>query len=145
MIRHPIERIMDRENMTFFPQSIAISIDQIHHQLLLPHKEIVETWVRHQKGFFEDNDVSGRWSVSSQFSFLCRAIDATKNFAEPTNLDVFIREYFKQRVLTRSTMVNYLILFEKKVDYIKAYKRPSFAIIMENDWKKIIKDVRKKY
>ena len=143
---HPIERIMDRENMTFFPQSISVAIDQIRQQLLLPYKELVETWVRHEKGLFEDGDVSGTWNVSStQFSFLCRAIDATKNFTEPTNLAVFVREYFQQRVITRSTMVNYLILFEKMVDYIKAYKRPSFAVIMENDWKKIIKDVRKKY
>ena len=29
-------------------------------------------------------------------------------------------------------------------EYIKAYKRPNLAIIMENDWNKIIKDVRKK-
>ena len=42
-------------------------------------------------------------------------------------------------------MVNYLVLFEKVVDDIRAYKRSILPVIMENDWSKINKDVRKKY
>ena len=129
-----------------FPQNIKIAVNQFRTQLLLPHKELVETFVKHEKGLFEDGDVSGKWNVSTtQFSFLCRAIDATNSFAEPTNLAVFVRTYLSERYITRSTMVNYLILFEKMVELIRAYKRTAIPAIMENDWQKIIKDVRRKY
>ena len=137
---HPIERIHDRENVDLF------AVNQFRMQLSLPHKEFVAKWVRHEKSLYEDGGTSGKWNVSStQLIFLCRAIEATHNFEEPTNLAVFAREYVQERSLTKSTMVNYLVLFEKMVDYIRAYKRSILPIIMENDWSRIIKDVRKKY
>ena len=143
---HPIERIHDRENVDLFPQNISLAVNQFRMQLSLPHKKFVETWVRHEKGLYEDGGTSGKWNVSStQLTFLCRAIEATYNFEEPTNLAVFVREYVQERSLTKSTMVNYLVLFEKMVDYIRAYKRSLLPVIMENDWSRIIKDVRKKY
>ena len=83
--------------------------------------EIVDTWVRHEKGLFEAGDVSGTWNVSStQFSFLCRTIAATQNFEEPTNFPVYVREYMQERDFTKSTMVNYLLMFEKLVEFIRA-------------------------
>ena len=107
-------------------------------QLSLPQKKFVEKWVRHEKGLYEDRGTSGKWNVSStQLTFLCRAIEAT-------NLAVFLREYVQERSLTKSTMVNYLVLFEKMVNYIRAYKRSILPVIMENDWSKINKNVRKK-
>ena len=143
---HPIERIHDRENVDLFPQNIGFAVNHFRMQLSLPHKEFVETWMRHEKGLYEDGGTSGKWNVSStQLTFLCQAIEATHNFKEPTNLAVFVREYVQERSLTKSTMVNYLALFEKMVDYIRAYKRTILPVIMENDWSKIIKDVRKKY
>ena len=115
-------------------------------QLSFPQKEFVEKWVRHEKGLYEDGGTSRKWNVSStQLTFLCRAIEATHTFEEPTNLAVSVREYVQGRSLTESTMVNYLVLFEKMVDYIRAYKLSILPVIMENDWSKIIKDERKKY
>ena len=143
---HPIERIHDRENVDLFPQNINLAVNQFRMQSSLPQKEFVAKWVRHEKGLYEDGGNSGKWNVSStQTTFVCRAIEATHNFEEPINLAVFVRENVQERSLTKSTMVNYLVLFEKMVDYIRAYKRSILPVIIENDWSRIIKDVRKKY
>ena len=88
---------------------------------------------------------TGKWNFSStQFSFLCRAIESTRNFEEPTNLAVYVRDYQKERSIAKSTMVNYLHLFEM-VDYKRAYKRSSVPVVIENEWTKMIKDVRMEY
>ena len=105
----------------------------------------MDTWVNHERGLFDDGDTSGTWNVSStQFAILCRAIEATLYFEEPTNFPVYVRQYMTKREITRSTMVNYLLMFQKLVEFIRAYKRSSIPTIMDNDWHKIIKDVRRK-
>ena len=58
---------------------------------------------------------------------------------------MFVREYVQERSLTKSPMVKYLVLFEKMVHNIRAYKQSILPVIMGNDWSRIIKDVRKKY
>ena len=69
-------------------------------QLSLPQKEFVVKWVRHEKGLYEDGGTSGKWNVSStQLTFLCRAIEATHNFDEPTNVAVFVRGHFQKKGL----------------------------------------------
>ena len=60
-------------------------------------------------------------------------------------LPVFVKEYVQERSLTNSTMVIYLVLFEKLVEYIRAYKRPILPFIVENDRSRIDKDVKKKH
>ena len=129
-----------------FPQKHQFRCEPIPYATFTSSKEFVETWVSHEKVLYEDGGTSGKWNVSStQLTFPCRAIEATHNFEKPTNLAVFVRQYFQGRSLTKSMMVSYLVLFEKLVNYIRAYKRSILPVIMENDWNRIPKDVRKKY
>ena len=82
---HPIERVIDRENVDLFPRNISLSVKQFRLQLSHPQKEFVETWMRHQKSLYEDGGILGKWNVSStQLTFHCRAIEATHNCEEPT-------------------------------------------------------------
>ena len=82
---HVIERIHERKNITHSPTNILVAVTQFRNQLLLPYREIVDFWVNHERGLFDDGDTSGTWNVSStQFAFLCRAIEATLYFEEPS-------------------------------------------------------------
>ena len=88
---HPTERIHDREDVALFAQRINLAVTGFLSNLLLPFKDFVQTWVKHEKGLFEDGDVSGKWNVSSaQITFLCPAIEASHKFPEPTQLAVFV-------------------------------------------------------
>ena len=112
----------------------------------MPHRDFVLEWGRHEKGLFEDGDVSGSWGVSStQIEFLCRAIEATSNFENPLQLAVFVRTYREERSISHATIVNYLIKLDKFVRYVKTYKRSTIPVIMQNDWTQIIKDTKARY
>ena len=93
---HPIERIHDKENVDLFPQNVSFAVNCLRMQLLFPAKELVDSWLMHEKDFYEDRSSLGKWNGSStQLTFLCRAVEANCNFEEATNLAVFVSECVK--------------------------------------------------
>ena len=43
-----------------------------------------------------------------------------------------------------STIVNYLVLFQKLIEYIRAHRRSSVPVIILNDWSRNNRDMRAK-
>ena len=132
---HVIHQIQERSEIKLFPPSIVVGVQNVLDGLSLPNTEIVDQWVRHQKGLVEDGDVSSRWDVSSsQKSFLCQIIEATNQFTYTEGLAIFTRSYYHNGSVSRTTLINYLGSFDKFVKYLKNHKPALFPGLKQVDW-----------
>ena len=126
--------------------SISVAIEKVRPSLSLPNIELVDQWASHQKGLVEDGSISNRWEIlSSQRAFLCKAIEATKEFTHTEALASFVRSYYKNGNVTRTTLIIYLGSFDKFVKHVKNHKPTLFPGLRKVDWLYLSSEVKQRY
>ena len=86
-----------------------------------------------QEMFLAPCDVSSVWLWMPQ------------QFQDPAMLAEFVRQFFNNLKLSRTTMVNYSHRSWKLIDYVQTYCAHEFLGIKEINWSIIIRDVRSNY